>query len=601
MYPVTDKRLTWGFVILSLVTFTIIFLRAYLVPMNHDESATFFYYIQSGEYVPFYSHMDANNHVLNSAFSNISFKIFGSSPLAVRLPSIFSFVFLVWAVSRIQRHLRTNVAKLTLVACFILAFHWISFYSVTRGYGMSMSFFILSIAFLLDYFKSKTNIFFFGFIFSLQLAISANLTLLVPLLFLTGMMMLFQLIHRKLFQPWIILSYLVHFFILIGWIRFITVMKEGNALYYGQGDNYWEVTFKTLIELISGIEDHPLNTVIAALVISGILFSSFLILKKRIKPKELISDELFLFTFMLVSLIAGFFILHHWKDVNYLEDRTALLFYPIAILMIVFMMDNLSGKKWIVVFYLIPFLVIIQFLFSLNFKIQMMREYETFPERFYTRLEQEQEKSDHRITIGGHRLIELMFAMMNYNHNGKLNLADDGEEMNAYCDYGIAKKQDLERLSAEYEVIDEAEWDYVLLKRKNKLKKILLTSIKDKDWREGENEFFECLRWNDTILSSRNPLLLEMDFDVDHAAQPFYGWIIFDMTDSEGNRFCYKRIPMNWLHFSWNQTDGNKFSLISGEIPEKLESMVVYIWNQKKQFIKIRMNEMRISQLHPAD
>jgi hypothetical protein len=596
MYPVTDKRLTWGFVILSLVIFIIIFLRAYLVPMNHDESATFFYYIQSGEYVPFYSHMDANNHVLNSALSNFSFKIFGSSPLAVRLPSIFSFVFLVWAVARIQRHLRTNVAKLTLVVCFILAFHWISFYSVTRGYGMSMSFFVLSIAFLLDYFKSKKNIFFFGFIFSLQLAISANLTLLVPLLFLTGMMMLFQLIHRKLFQPWVILSYLVHFFILVGWIRFITVMQEGNALYYGQGNSYWEVTFKTLIELLSGIEEHPLNTVIAVLVISGIFASVFLITKKRIKLKEILFDELFLFTFMLVSLIAGFFILHHWKDVNYLEDRTALLFYPIAILMIVFMMDNLGGKKWITVFYLIPFLVIIQFFFTLNFRIQMMREYETFPERFYTTLLEEQEKSDERITIGGHRLIELMFAMMNYNHDGKLNLADGGEEMNPYFDYGIARKQDMERLSAFYEVIDEAEWDYVLLKRKNKAEKRLLTSVTDTNWREGENEFFEYLRWNDTIFPNENPLLLEFDFDVDHAAQPFNGWLVLDITDSEGNKSSYLRIPMNWVHFSWNGTKENKFSLVSGEMPERIQSIIVYLWNQNKQFIRIRMNEIRISQ-----
>jgi hypothetical protein len=223
----------------------VIFLRSHFVPVNHDETATFFHYIQSGEYIPFYSHMDANNHVLNSALSHISFKIFGSSALAIRLPSIFSFLFLIFAVYRIQVHLRSNVAKTTLFACFVLVFHWISFFSVTRGYGMSMSFFILGIAFMLDYFQSKKLILFFGFIFSLQLGISANLTLLVPLLFLTSMIMLFQYQNRKLFHPLVILSYLLHFFILLGWVRFIMVMKEGNALYYGQGNSYWEVTFKT--------------------------------------------------------------------------------------------------------------------------------------------------------------------------------------------------------------------------------------------------------------------------------------------------------------------------------------------------------------------
>jgi hypothetical protein len=227
----------------------------------------------------------------------------------------------------------------------------------------------------------------------------------------------------------------------------------------------------------------------------------------------------------------------------------------------------------------------------------MMPEYETFPERFYTRLAEEQENSEERITIGGHRMVELMFAMMNYNHESFLNTADDGEEMNPYSDFGIAKKQDIQRLSSDYKVIDEAEWDFVLLERKRKIERVLLTSVIDTNWREGENEFLEYFRLADTSFSDSKPILVEMKFDVDHAAQPFYGWMVLDITDSEGNRVCYKRTPMNWLHYSWNGRNGNDFLLLSGELPEKINSMVVYIWNLNKQFIKIRMNSVHIYQL----
>ena len=69
--------------LISTIIFAFLFiyiaLRASLIPLIHDEAATFFYYIQTGVYLPPEAHLAANNHILNSALGSISFHIFGSS------------------------------------------------------------------------------------------------------------------------------------------------------------------------------------------------------------------------------------------------------------------------------------------------------------------------------------------------------------------------------------------------------------------------------------------------------------------------------------------------------------------------------------------
>ena len=80
------------FASVSVIVFIIIALRSYLVPFNHDETATFFFFIQSGNYMPFHSAVDANNHVLNSILGNICFHLFGSSPFALRIPNLIGLI-----------------------------------------------------------------------------------------------------------------------------------------------------------------------------------------------------------------------------------------------------------------------------------------------------------------------------------------------------------------------------------------------------------------------------------------------------------------------------------------------------------------------------
>ncbi|MGZ3867438.1 MAG: hypothetical protein ACXVC2_13055, partial [Bacteroidia bacterium] len=109
-----NKRFDTIFKIISVVTFLIVALRSYFVPFNHDESATFFFFIQSGKYMPFYADADANNHILNSILGNFCFHLFGSSPFALRLPNLLGFLILILATRKISDQLTQFWSKIFL-------------------------------------------------------------------------------------------------------------------------------------------------------------------------------------------------------------------------------------------------------------------------------------------------------------------------------------------------------------------------------------------------------------------------------------------------------------------------------------------------------
>ena len=87
--------------LLSVIVFIIVALRSVFVPFTHDEVATFYYYIQSQNFLPFYAHIDANNHVLNSATASLFYCLFGNHPFILRIPNLIGLALLIIGAFRI--------------------------------------------------------------------------------------------------------------------------------------------------------------------------------------------------------------------------------------------------------------------------------------------------------------------------------------------------------------------------------------------------------------------------------------------------------------------------------------------------------------------
>ena len=589
------------FLSISIIVFLTVAFRNYYVPFNHDETATFFMYIQSGQYMPFFSQVDANNHVLNSFLGNICFHAFGSSPFALRLPNLIGLAILILATYRISLKLNQIGSKIFLMAGFLLSFHWLSFFSACRGYGLSMAMLLMGLSLMLDYIESSKDIKkIVGCLMFFQLAMSANLILIIVVLLLSVIILLVQWFNKTLFNFLNLLLWVLHFIAIYYWLSFSFFLQDNGALYYGAGESYWKVTFVSLIQLITGFERIWLNYLLLGLFV--IVWISSIYVNKNIvfNIKEQLKKPSIslLFLFILSVLIIGFYLMNKLLGVNYPEDRTGMFFYLFFVLLIAFTFDKLSIKFKQLFLFSASAIFIIHFVFNINFRKHSLNVYETIPEYFYTRLLKEQAKSKDRITIGGHRVRELFYAFFNYRHGGALNSADPTEVMQMNCDYYIATKQEEKYFKPYYDIIEtEPDWGFVLLKRKEKIIRHSYIEINDVVIKDNENEFINVYGCNDTIFENRNPLLAQISFNVDKISVPANAWFVFQINHSLNQTVYFKRYPLQWSGYNLNGKKNMLCSIITGNLPKTSKKVVCFFWNINKTPLSLTIHSLKINQL----
>jgi hypothetical protein len=597
-----QKPFCYFFIIVSVVVFIIVGIRCATVPFSHDETATFFYYIQSGDFLPYYAHNDANNHVLNSCLSWICLKLSGDSPFSLRLPNLSALIVLIFATFRISRHLTHLHSKLVLLAGFLLSFHWLSFYSLCRGYGLSMSFLVLSISYLIEYFNSKEIKKLFLFYLFIQIAICANLILVIIGMALTFPIILFQFLNKELLKKPNIITLLIHTMLILFWVKFSFFLQAGGQLYTGAGESYWRITFISLVELLSGTANKwmPFLMVFSFLVL---IIAAITMNFKRIRTnfQQVFTPAPF-YLLMLAGLIAAFYGMKIFLHINYPEDRTGLFFYVFFVLSVVFTMEQFSGTPVKVLAWFIVTGALIHFTLNVNFREHPLSMYETIPEKFYTRLLEEQKSSPEKITIGGQVGLELIYDFWNYRHGGALNIIDASyNQMFMNCDYAIAWKLQEQYYKPYYDEIDEeknrSQWGITLLKRREKIKRNLLISIDSLNLIQGNGEFYNLYLAKDTSFKSTNPLLVEFNIGWIQTEMPVKSWLVFEIDTAEGKTVCYKRIPLNWIRYDWSKSKEQKLYLTGGQLPKKIHSLVCYLWNLEKKEIKLKINSVRIYQL----
>lgn len=563
------------------------------LPLNHDEAATFFHFVQKGSFLPYQTEPDANNHILNSFLSFISFNVFGDSSFALRLPNYLALLLLFTAVLRINRHLQNNIPKLILFCGFLVSFHWLSFFNISRGYGISMAFLLLAIALLMDYLKNPKINYFLLLCLFIQLAVSANLTLIIATLLITIITWYHQL-RNELFNPKNILISVIHLSGILFWIKYSFYLKEHNALYYGTGTNYFNSTFASLVELLSGYQNQ-------LFILFIILISALLIIFNIIKninfigQKSIFLNYPFTFSFITFLLVVCIYLLNLIADVNFPEDRTGLFFYVFIIFTLAFSLD-LSASKAINAIG-IPIVLFFVFHFSTQFNItrHSVKMYATMPYNFYYRLLEEQEKNEYKFTIGGYRMTELSFNFMNYRNDGKLNPMDPYEEIQLHYDYIIAGREDSIKYYNYYkEILTDHNHGFVLLERNNFIDRKLIYSSEKEINIEGESEYLNFYEVDSIFQGNHKSLLAEIDFTVERSEQPLDAWVVFYGEGKEGN--FYERYPLNWIRYNWNGKQ-EKFNLITGKLQHPYNKIIVYLWNIKRKPVKLAVHQTKIYQL----
>ncbi|HTB32389.1 MAG TPA: hypothetical protein VK808_10210 [Bacteroidia bacterium] len=591
----TRKSLCIFFIAVSVVAFVLVGIRCATVPFCNDEAATFFYYIQPGDFLPYHSFVSANNHILNSLLSWVCFKLAGDSPFWLRLPNLLALPVLIIAIWRLLRQLTYTHSKLVLIAGFLLSFHWLSFYSVCRGYGLSMSFLVLSISYLSEYFLSGKYIKLLLFYLFLQIAISANLILVITAIPLTFSVMLYQYYHKSLLNKYNIAGLLIHSLLLLYWIRFSFFLQEKNMLYLGDGKSYWNITFVSLIQLLSGTKNRWLPYIILAgsIVLTSIVFT---ILFRKIKTtvKSIFIPSIF-YPLILIIIIAAFYVMKILLHINYPVDRTGLFFYVFFVVSVTFLLDRFSGTPVKVFAGCILAGAMVHFIFAINFTKHSSRAYVTFPERFYIRLLEEQKLNPERITIGGLVQAQFVYDFWNYRNNGALNCIDVPFTLND--DYGIALGSQQQYYHTYYDKIDsEKDWGLALYKRRNKVKRNLLFSANSLKTIHGNDEYYYLYEAKDTAFMGAGPLVAEFTIGTVKGKMPAQLQLVLEIDSTEGQAFCNNYIPLNWIRYDWSADSGQKIYSVSSLFPSKIHRLAFYLRNPEKKEFDMRINSLKIYQ-----
>jgi hypothetical protein len=312
-----------------------VLIRAYSLSFTHDESLSFTIVEANTTWTD-----TANNHILNTILMSISNTLFGNSEFALRLPNVLSFLLYLIGCCYILKSAKNNWIFLLGISFLLLNPFLIEFFSLARGYGLSIGLMLISILFLIKSAYNYPNyaIFLKDFIYTVlfaALAVYANLALInfliSVIIIFTIKFVVFRIKNEKNIKQTIgFLSVLLLSFIpVLLAVKRLLLLKELNQLYFGAPN---------FIASISSIVDASIYfTAYTSWLVS--IINILIILSLTIAPilliiKKAYDATLSIIIMLIFILTGGFFLEYFIFEAKLPLERTGLFYVPIFALFI---------------------------------------------------------------------------------------------------------------------------------------------------------------------------------------------------------------------------------------------------------------------------
>lgn len=348
-----------------LFAFSYVLIRGFTVGMTHDEALT--YKIIRGDEV---LKETANHHWLNTHLSAISSQLFGAKEFALRLPNILSFgIFWFFLFHIAKTFLKSSATQLALLLMLCGNPFILDFFSLCRGYGISIAFvtaslfYVLRIAVLRN--DSKPIHYFCGFIFA-ALALSANLNTLNYFLIALALIV-FSLLVFKPKNRIILLAILL---ILSGIILYFSLnqlffLRDKNELYFGTDNIHTTIDNLICSGFYSRFGFEHVD-MLRYLLYGLILLAGYLTVRKKL----FFTPGTFAFI-ILIGIFAALITEHLLFDSLYPINRSSLYLYPVILLAFLVNIEPLKYKFFRVLVIICSVLFILVNIPFYNFKTTM--------------------------------------------------------------------------------------------------------------------------------------------------------------------------------------------------------------------------------------
>jgi hypothetical protein len=264
-------------IVFGVLFFTYTCVRAHLLSITWDEAFSYLNYISRGIFwLDRFELMSANNHVLNSLGGIVFTKLFGLSEFSLRMGSLIAHLFFLYYSAKLVLTFDNKWIALSGFLILNANPYLLDFFSLARGYGLSLGFMMASIYYLyqLQLNEYKTKHIFFAIVFA-ELSVLGNLTMLIY--FLALLVIIFLLLvynhHKNNNRIFVSIMKSVNQLILPGSLVLIFLyfvipysfeLKNARALFMGGDNGFWQDSVDSIVPRImysfeSNCKEHTIN------------------------------------------------------------------------------------------------------------------------------------------------------------------------------------------------------------------------------------------------------------------------------------------------------------------------------------------------------
>jgi hypothetical protein len=564
-------------------------LRAIYVPPLHDEVATFFHYIEVGDIWSDTAVLDANNHLLNSYLSRLMYLIFGEHFFFLRLPNILAFFIYFWSIVHLLKGLNHRLNYLiALVALNTIPFVF-EYFALTRGYGLGLAFFTLSIALLLRWIKThKSGVLLFSLIAG-WLSVFANLVFINSFALLIFAVIVFLIVHRAnytlkkyVFQ---IGSILLAGALTYPLIQFGLKLKNSGALYYGSLDGFWEVTGKSLSSLVLFTESPLVKwLVIAALLV--IVTETFVRLLE-IKWWDFLHKHSTIIVFFLFGNIIITWGLAKIVKVNYPEDRAGIYFVLLFIISAIYMLDKIKWKYSGVPLLFFP----LTFLYVMNFSQTVVTPDQILSREFYDEVRMHVDESS---SLQMYTTQHLAWAYYERSKEEKIFVLNQ-KNPSPIHDVVVTRKPFYEpKIHTAFKTVkkDSLTKNFILIQQERLIRKKISEKEVGIPW--NANEFSEIITFEPN--KNQNYLfVLNSTIEIDSIYNDIN--VVFSGNNERGEQIHYSYFPLRWYFGARNLKFQFRINQAVSFSEKGVHSLKVYLWNPRHRSFNMGASTLTVSEL----
>ena len=586
------------FLLLAGVVFAYVVLRAFLVPLTHDEARTFFVYTLSGRFLPFLSHWDAGNHLLCTALGWLSFEAFGMAPWSLRLFSALSFLLYGWYAWRWGALVREPVVRWCLWAALLFAPVLIEFFSVYRGYGMAMAFLLMALyhttALVRDGGGQKHMLF---ALLAWLFAALSMLTLMILWCAALGVVALDILVRKRSALSrigcsllWLLLGMLP----LGGVSLYAGELQDQGLLYFGTEDGLYRGTLRSLAVEFFGSDAAWVMVPIALIMLAAFVAVGWLFLRgagDRWRTTGAVVTGLFL------AELLGRLVLGEGFGVLYPSGRTALHWLPLGVLLFAFAVEGLTMSKpewkWAALLLLV---LPVRTITTMNLTYVRSWPEEAISGNIYDMVGRLQRAAPRPLLVDGYRQMPPPWDHERLWMRPGLPLLSSHGFPQTDCDLLLIDTTYFTAPPGFRTIATSATGRQVLKQRTVPLQLALLTdsvlaptSLND--------EFHGLWEPNAQDLVAQE-LVLELELDLRSDAPCLETVLVIEVDGPDGEHLHYDQIELRTLQREWT---GDTLHIMRRlpTLPGNAKRVACYLWNQRRQNVALAYGRLRTLRIQP--